>query len=235
MRKPALVDYGLSQADAEALQRFDERVWTNIGCILVALSGAGGVIKAAVESNSWLEFLVGAFFFGLYGVSIAFLVVLVLGVTWERLGGLFSRRVRGYANYQKAKHAYDAWSLRAKRDFWLGLPGLQFERELAKIYDRLGYQVQLTPASGDGGVDLVLKRDGKTSIVQCKATRKPVGPSVARELYGTLIETGADEAILASVGGCTPALREFIRDKPMRVLGIDDLIEMNDRVPTAPE
>lgn len=117
--------------------------------------------------------------------------------------------------------------MRTKRDYWLALSALGFEPELALLYGRLGYQAELTAASGDKGIDLVLRRDGKTTIVQCKAMGKPVGPGVARELYGTLVATGADEAILASLSGCTLGVREFIRDKPIRLLSLEEIIRMH--------
>ena len=51
-------------------------------------------------------------------------------------------------------------------EHWMSLSGLQFERELAALYLKLGYDVQLTPTSGDEGIDLFLKKDNKTTIVQ---------------------------------------------------------------------
>jgi restriction system protein len=230
MVEPSLADFGLSERAFRSLERFDDHTSATIGCSLIALGGVGGVAYAAVTSQSLAEFLVGSWLFGLQGFALAFLPMLVLGAAWDSIGGLFSSRVRAYTKYKRAKREYDAWLLRTKREFWLALPGLRFEQELALLYGRLGYEVQLTPPSGDKGVDLVLRRDGRTSIVQCKATQRPVGPNIARELYGTLIEAGADEAILASLGGCTPGVREFIRDKPMRLLHLDEIIRMQDGI-----
>ena len=56
-------------------------------------------------------------------------------------------------------------------DYWIRLEPLRFERELGGLYKQLGYSVQLTPQSGDHGVDLVLRKNGKTTVVQCKRQR----------------------------------------------------------------
>jgi hypothetical protein len=229
MVEPSLDQFGLSESDFKALQRFDEHSWAKIGCLFIALSALAGGIYAAAQATSVGEFIGGVVLFAVQGIGISIPPMLVLGATWDRIAGLFSRRVRAYSGFQRAKREYDAWLLRTKQQFWLGLPGLSFESELAVLYRRLGYQVELTPASGDKGVDLVLRRDGRTTIVQCKATRKPVGPNIARELYGTLMEMRADDAILASLAGCTAGVRDFIRDKPIRLLTLDEIVRMQDR------
>ena len=62
---------------------------------------------------------------------------------------------------------------------------------------------------------------GMRIIVQCKAHKKPVGPHVARDLYGTLISSHARRAVLASTSGFTPGVIEFIRGKPIELLSVD--------------
>ena len=51
------------------------------------------------------------------------------------------------------------------REHWMSLGGVEFERELGTLFRHLGYRVEWTPGSGDQGVDLVLRRDGKTIVV----------------------------------------------------------------------
>ena len=76
-------------------------------------------------------------------------------------------------------------------EHWMSLSGDAFERELGTLYRHLGYQVALTAKSGDQGIDLILRKDGKTTVVQCKGYQSPVGPAVARELFGSMIHFGA--------------------------------------------
>ena len=118
---------------------------------------------------------------------------------------------------QERQKAEQQWRLRRRQlhDHWMSLSGREFEWELATLYRYLGYDVEATPITGDQGIDLVLRKDGKTTIVQCKSHKSPVGPAVARELLGSMVAIGADDAILACTGGFTRGVKEFAVGKPI--------------------
>ena len=115
---------------------------------------------------------------------------------------------------------------RKLRDYWMNLSGIEFERELAALFQRRGYRVQTTPSSGDQGIDLIARKNGKTTIVQCKRYKNPAGPAIARELYGSLTASRADRAILACTGGFTRGVREFVKDKPITLIDAWDIIKV---------
>ena len=119
---------------------------------------------------------------------------------------------------------------RKLREHWMSLSGTEFERELETLYRSLGYRVESTPSSGDQGVDLVLRKDGKTTVVQCKSHQSPVGPAIARELFGSLVHFGADNAILACTGGFTRGVKEFVRGKPIALISASDLATLGGSV-----
>jgi len=100
------------------------------------------------------------------------------------------------------------------------LPWKQFENLLGEAYRRHGYQVTETLGGGaDGGVDLVLRRDGKVTLVQCKRWRgKPVQVAVVRELYGVLMDRRADAAKLVATTSFTPNAVAFARGKPIELV-----------------
>ncbi|MDE2899600.1 MAG: restriction endonuclease [Chloroflexota bacterium] len=110
--------------------------------------------------------------------------------------------------------------------YWMALSGPEFERELGTVYRRLGYSVQSTAGSGDGGVDLILRKNGKTTVVQCKSHQAPVGPAIARELYGAMFDFRADRAILACTGGFTRGVVDFVRGKPITLLSASELVRL---------
>ena len=124
--------------------------------------------------------------------------------------------------------AWEAERIRRRKlhGHWMSLSGPEFERELGTLYKALGYIVQLTPTSGDQGIDLILQRDGKTSVVQCKSHKQPIGPAIARELYGSMVAFGADDAILACTGGFTRGVQDFVRGKPITLVSASELAEM---------
>lgn len=115
-------------------------------------------------------------------------------------------------------------------EHWKSLSGVEFERELGALYKHLGYRVEFTPTSGDQGIDLILRKNGRTTIVQCKRYKRPAGPAVARELLGSLTASGADHAILACTGGFTRGVEDFVRGKPITLISASDLATMGESV-----
>jgi Holliday junction resolvase len=89
-----------------------------------------------------------------------------------------------------------------------------FERLLAQHYREVGYAVTHTGTAEaasrfDGGVDLMLKRDGETVLVQCKHWNAAQVPhNDVHQLLGLLETTGADRAILITSGEFTTAAME---------------------------
>lgn len=115
---------------------------------------------------------------------------------------------------------------RKREDFWKSLTGFQFEQELGTLYSRLGYSVESTPRTGDEGIDIILRKDGKTTIVQCKRQNAPAGPAIARELFGSMTAFGADNGILACTGGFTRGVVDFVRGKPIALVSVSEIVEM---------
>ena len=112
-------------------------------------------------------------------------------------------------------------------DHWLSLSGRELEREMAVLCKHLGYRVESTPVSGDGGVDLILKnKSGEKVVVQCKSYKSPVGPAAARELYGSMMDFGAPKAVLVCPAGFTRGVEEFVNGKPIDLVAAEDLIRL---------
>jgi len=80
----------------------------------------------------------------------------------------------------------------------------RFEEVVAEIFARLGYEVQLTAPSRDGGKDIVIARRGdhepRVFFVECKRYRPPrrVEVGVVRQLYGVIKLDGAAKGIVAA-------------------------------------
>jgi len=91
----------------------------------------------------------------------------------------------------------------------------QFEEFVAEILDRLGYSVQLTPATKDGGKDIyAAKKDHLGSflyIVECKkyAPHHRVGVGLIRQLNGVLQAERATAGILATTSFFTRGAKEL--------------------------
>lgn len=130
--------------------------------------------------------------------------------------------------------ALRAWSSRRMLDQQTGLdsirelPSKRFEDLLGETYRRQGYRVEETLGGGpDGGVDLVLGRDGNVVLVQCKRWKdKPVPVQTVRELYGILHGRGASAAKLVATTRFTSEAIDFAKGKPIELVDQDALLAL---------
>jgi restriction system protein len=92
----------------------------------------------------------------------------------------------------------------------------QFELLVCEAYRRHGYAAAAVgTACGDGGVDVRLTRDGKTTLVQCKQWRSyKVGVRPVRELLGVVISEHAARGILVTSGQFTSQAIRFALANP---------------------
>jgi HJR/Mrr/RecB family endonuclease len=140
---------------------------------------------------------------------------------------VMSRYYDAKNKYQKIVMDFKEQRIKQFKNYWLALDGIAFENELAKLFKQMGFTAKLTPPSGDRGIDIILTRGYETIVVQCKAHKNPVGPAVVRDLYGAMVHTKANKAILASTTGFTKGVYEFASDKPIRLLSLDDIVIMS--------
>lgn len=100
----------------------------------------------------------------------------------------------------------------------------EFERFVAYLFRQRGYKVQVTPHSGDEGIDLWLRKKGKSAVVQCKHVKGMVGQPVVRDLFGVLGHTGAGEAYLVTSGRISSPARRWAAGKRIRLVDGQELV-----------
>lgn len=103
----------------------------------------------------------------------------------------------------------------------------ELERLVAEAYRRQGYVVLETGRRGpDGGVDLVVERDGR-HLVQCKHWKAyRVGVKEVRELFGLVAAEPADGGVLVTSGDFTQEARAFAAGKPLDLIDGARLVEL---------
>jgi restriction system protein len=100
-----------------------------------------------------------------------------------------------------------------------------FEALIGEAYRRQGYSVSRPSGKGpDGGIDLILQRDGNTQLVQCKQWKAwKVGVKVIREMYGVMTDKKAHGAIVVTSGVFTQEARTFAEGKPIDLIEGEEL------------
>jgi len=107
-----------------------------------------------------------------------------------------------------------------------------FEQLIRGVFEKEftsgGGEVKITRASRDGGVDAVAFdpdpiRGGKI-VIQAKRYTNTVGVSAVRDLYGTIMNEGANKGILVTTADYGPDSYEFAKDKPITLLNGNELL-----------
>lgn len=134
------------------------------------------------------------------------------------------RRASAIEHYEQAMGAYRHRVEQGQRAYWLRLRGTELEHAAASVFRDLGYDATVTKAVGDAGIDISLVKDGKTSIVQCKGFDSPAGPAIVRDLFGTLVHSGAEKAYLVCPVGFTSGVKTFAQGKAIELVDAEWLV-----------
>ncbi|MBL8356061.1 MAG: restriction endonuclease [Delftia acidovorans] len=96
----------------------------------------------------------------------------------------------------------------------------EFETLVGEGFRRRGYSVKETGGGGpDGGVDLVLSKDGEKTLVQCKQWKAfKVGVSTVRELYGVMAADGAAAGFVVTSGRFTQEAVAFAAGRNIHLM-----------------
>jgi len=98
----------------------------------------------------------------------------------------------------------------------------EFEALVANLFEKMGLESKLTRSSRDGGVDCIAYDPrpvlGGKVVVQAKRYKHTVGVSAVRDLYGTMMNEGANKGILVTTSGYGPDAFEFAKDKPIELI-----------------
>lgn len=110
--------------------------------------------------------------------------------------------------------------------YWTRMDGLQFEKAVARLFRDQGYTAELTKHTGDGGVDINMRKDGKSIVVQCKAHDKSISISTVRELKAVRSDFSADEAWLVCFYGATGPAAAYATENGIRIIDAGELAEI---------
>ena len=112
--------------------------------------------------------------------------------------------------------------LRKKKEFWFELGGLETEDELNKVFDKLGFKSKLTSYSNDEGIDHVLNGE---IVVQTKNQKNKVSRPDLQRFWGSWKDSHK-KGIFVSINGFSNTCEEFVKDKPILLYDVDDVVRM---------
>jgi restriction system protein len=97
---------------------------------------------------------------------------------------------------------------------------LEFEQMIGEWFRRQGYAITEVGGAGpDGGIDLVLNKNGEKFLVQCKQWRSmKVGVGVVRELYGVMAAERVAGGYVVTSGTFTEDAKKFAQGRNVELL-----------------
>ena len=114
------------------------------------------------------------------------------------------------------------------------MTGREFEQFVATLFRDLGYDVELTRESRDGGIDVIARREDVVGVltslyIQCKNHAVPVGVDVVRATAGVVpVGESGGQAMVVCPSGFSADATEFARQRGIQLLDsarIRDLLE----------
>ncbi len=110
------------------------------------------------------------------------------------------------------------------------LPWDDFEHLVGEAYRRLGYHVRETGSDDrHGGADLVLRKRGQTTLVECKRWRlRKVRVATLRELQGVMAAEHAQHGVIVTTSAFTQDARTFALERGIELVDGPQLLRFLD-------
>lgn len=102
------------------------------------------------------------------------------------------------------------------------IDGYEFEELILKLLRTMGFMVEQTALSGDGGIDIIACDDRPITkgkyIIQCKNWTSTVGEPPIRDLYGVVMSERANKGVLITTSSFTKQADNFAKGKNLELI-----------------
>lgn len=121
---------------------------------------------------------------------------------------------------RRRSQLFETTSASSSADALNNMSWREFETLVGEGFRRRGFSVKETGGGGpDGGVDLVLSKNGEKTLVQCKQWKAfKVGVSTVRELYGVMAADGAAAGFVVTSGRFTQEAVAFAAGRNIQLM-----------------
>lgn len=144
-------------------------------------------------------------------------------IGWMLLGGCWIAATASFFGQAKRRVLLDT---QTGIDSLRRMDWKEFEMLTGEAFRRQGYAIAENGLGGaDGGIDLILRKNGKTTLVQCKQWRtRQISVNVVREMYGLLTHHRADAVKIVALADYTADARRFAQGKPIELVDGNALV-----------
>ena len=111
------------------------------------------------------------------------------------------------------------------------MSGTEFENYLKLLFEKMGYKVSLTKKSKDFGVDLILEKNGKKTIMQAKCYSGTVGVSAVQEIISARNHYNIFEAIVITNQKFSKEAQILAEESKVMLAGKEELESLISKYP----
>lgn len=120
------------------------------------------------------------------------------------------------------------------RESLLSLRPDEFEYLIGALYEKMGYEVLVTQASRDGGIDIEARQNDPGGrgfvLIQCKRYKDVIRVPAVRELMGVVARKQANKGVIVATCGFTaPARQEAAESTMIELLDFSSLNKLLNR------
>lgn len=101
--------------------------------------------------------------------------------------------------------------------------GHAFEQWVAGRLEMHGWRADVTAGSGDQGIDIIARRDGRKVGIQCKRYDGPVGNKAVQEAFSGRAFHRVDIAVVITTGHYTQSAKALSRRTGVHLLHVKDI------------
>lgn len=103
----------------------------------------------------------------------------------------------------------------------------EFEYFVADVFRSLGYKVQVTSGSNDGGKDIILYKDNEMKFVEVKRyTKTSIGRPFIQKLHSAIVDADAVGGYFVTLSHFNKNARQYAANKNIELIDGDKLIHM---------
>ncbi|WP_052087724.1 restriction endonuclease [Paenibacillus wynnii] len=103
----------------------------------------------------------------------------------------------------------------------------EFEQYVASVFRYAGFDCEVTKRTGDGGKDIILRRENELRLVECKRyTTTKVGRPDIQKFHSAIMECSAQEGFFITTGEFSKQALECASDKPIQTFNGERLMSL---------
>ena len=167
-------------------------------------------------------FLIYLFF--TYTIESIFIISVCIGIYW--FVEINYKRIKREERERREKELERKEMERFEAGFRENMSGDEYEKYCKNILKQRGWIVELTPKSGDQGVDLIATKEYLKVCIQCKRYSKPVGNKAIQEIFTGKQFYSGSHGVLVSNAGFTKSAKSLASKTGIILLSDENLMNL---------